>query len=172
MTNLKNVLSVGLAAATLVVFLTVTISGGALRAGLAPWPGIGAIVLATLAFVVSWKHRSFLVAGLLAASGVTGIIAGVINTQYFAVIVFPGPILGVIIGLGILGLGVAKGMGTAKATLIAPGDLMSTRSKFPTKKVIIVALLAVAALSWYLDKMSRLPLFPVVAIVPARASNQ
>lgn len=104
MTNLKNVLSVGLAAATLVVFLTVTISGGALRAGLAPWPGIGAIVLATLAFVVSWKHRSFLVAGLLAASGVTGIIAGVINTQYFAVIVFPGPILGVIIGLGILEL--------------------------------------------------------------------
>lgn len=119
MTNLKNVLSVGLAAATLVVFLTVAISGGALRAGLAPWPGIGAIVLATLAFVVSWKHRSFLVAGLLAASGVTGIIAGVINTQYFAVIVFPGPILGVIIGLGILGLGVAKGMGAAKATLIA-----------------------------------------------------
>src|SRR5215213_9139318 len=113
MTNLKNVLSVGLAAATLVVFLTVTISGGALRAGLAPWPGIGAIVLATLAFVVSWKHRSFLVAGLLAASGVTGIIAGVINTQYFAVIVFPGPVLGVIIGLGILGLGVAK------ATLIS-----------------------------------------------------
>src|SRR5215204_3063547 len=155
MTNPKNVLSVGLAAATLVVFLTVTISGGALRAGLAPWPGIGAIVLATLAFVVSWKHRSFLVAGLLAASGVTSIIAGVINTQYFAVIVFPGPILGVIIGLGILGLGVAKGMGTAKATLIALGDLMSTRSKFPTKKVIIVALLAVAALSWYPDKMSR-----------------
>src|SRR5215203_3658258 len=97
MTNPKNVLSVGLAAATtLVVFLTVTISGGALRAGLAPWPGIAAIVLATLAFVVSWKHRSFLVAGLLAASGVTGII-----------------------GLRILGLGVAKGMGTAKATLIA-----------------------------------------------------
>lgn len=79
MTNPKNVLSVGLAAATLVVFLTVTISGGALRARLAPWPGIGAIVLATLAFVVSWKHRSFLVAGLLAASGVTGIIAGVIK---------------------------------------------------------------------------------------------
>jgi hypothetical protein len=119
MTNPKNVLSVGLAAATLVVFLTVTISGGALRAGLAPWPGIGAIVLATLAFVVSWKHRSFLVAGLLAASGLTGIIAGVINTQYFAVIMFPGPILGVMIGLGILGLGVVKGMWTAKATLIA-----------------------------------------------------
>ena len=56
---------------------------------------------------------------MLAASGVTGIIAGVINKQYFAVIVFPGPILGVIIALGILGLGVVKGMGAAKATLIA-----------------------------------------------------
>jgi hypothetical protein len=115
MTNPKHVLSVGLAAATLVVFLAVTISGGALRAGLAPWPGIGAIVLATSAFVVSWKHRSFLVAGLLAASGVIGIIAGVINTEYFTVIVFPGPILGVIIGLGILGLGMAKGIRTTRA---------------------------------------------------------
>ena len=115
MTNSKLVLAVGLAAATLVVFLAVTISGGALRAGLAPWPGIGAIVLATAAFVVSWKQRSLLLAGLLAASGVTGIIAGVINTGYFAVIMFPGPILGAIIGVVILGLGVAKGIETLQA---------------------------------------------------------
>ena len=99
MTNSKLVLAVGLAAATLVVFLAVTVSGGALRAGLAPWPGIGAIVLATAAFVVSWKQRSLLLAGLLAASGVTGIIGGVINTGYFPVIMFPGPILGAIIGV-------------------------------------------------------------------------
>jgi hypothetical protein len=91
-TNSKLVLAVGLAAATLVVFLTVTISGGALRAGLAPWPGIGAIVLATSAF----------------------------NTGFFAVIVFPGPILGVIIGLGILGLGVAKGVRTARTAVATP----------------------------------------------------
>jgi hypothetical protein len=115
MTNSKLVLAVGLAAATLVVFLAVTLSGGALRAGLAPWPGIGAIVLATAAFVVSWKQRSLLLAGLLAASGVTGIIAGVINTGYFAVIMFPGPILGAIIGVVILGLGVAKGIETLQA---------------------------------------------------------
>jgi hypothetical protein len=115
MTNSKLVLAVGLAAATLVVFLAVTLSGGALRAGLAPWPGIGAIVLATAAFVVSWKQRSLLLAGLLAASGVTGIIAGVINTRYFAVIMFPGPILGAIIGVVILGLGVAKGIETLQA---------------------------------------------------------
>jgi hypothetical protein len=115
MTNSKLVLAVGLAAATLVVFLAVTVSGGALRAGLAPWPGIGAIVLATAAFVVSWKQRSLLLAGLLAASGVTGIIGGVINTRYFAVIMFPGPILGAIIGVVILGLGVAKGIETLQA---------------------------------------------------------
>ena len=115
MMNSRLVLAVGLAAATLVVFLAVTLSGGALRAGLAPWPGIGAIVLATAAFVVSWKQRSLLLAGLLAASGVTGIIAGVINTGYFAVIMFPGPILGAIIGVVILGLGVAKGIETLQA---------------------------------------------------------
>jgi hypothetical protein len=115
MTNSKLVLAILLAAATLVLFLAVTAGGGALRAGLAPWPGIGAIVLATAAFLVSWKQRSYLVAGLLAASGVTGIIAGMINTEYFAVIMFPGPILGVIIGVVILGLGVAKGIETVQA---------------------------------------------------------
>jgi hypothetical protein len=115
MTNSKLVLAILLAAATLVLFLAVTASGGALRAGLAPWPGIGAIVLATAAFVVSWKQRSYLVAGLLAASGVTGIIAGMTNTEFFAVIMFPGPILGAIIGVVILGLGLAKGIETVQA---------------------------------------------------------
>jgi hypothetical protein len=115
MTNSKLVLAIWLAAATLVLFLAVTASGGALRAGLAPWPGIGAIVLATAAFVVSWKQRSLLVAGLLAASGVTGIIAGMINTEFFAVIMFPGPILGAIIGVVILGIGVAKSIETLQA---------------------------------------------------------
>jgi hypothetical protein len=77
-------------------------------------------VLAAAAFVVSWKQRFYRVAGLLAASGVTRIIAGVINTEYFAVIVFPGPILGVVIGLGILGLGMAKGIRTAKTAVATP----------------------------------------------------
>ena len=115
MTNSKLVLAIGLAAATLLVFLAVTASGGALRAGLAPWPGIGAIVLATAAFVVSSKQKSLLVSGLLGASGVTGIIAGMINTEFFTVIMFPGPILGAIIGVVILGLGVAKGIESVQA---------------------------------------------------------
>jgi hypothetical protein len=115
MTNSKLVLAMGLAAATLVLFLAVTASGGALRVGIAPWPGIGAIVLATAAFVISRKQRSLLVAGLLVASGATGIIAGMINTEFFTVIMFPGPILGAIIGVMILGIGVAKGIETIQA---------------------------------------------------------
>lgn len=113
MTNSKLVLSMGLAAATLVLFLAVIASGGALRAGLAPWPGIGAIVMAVAAFVISWKQKSFLLAGLLAASGLVGLIYGLIATD-FSSVELRGPIFGIIIGLPILGLGVAKGIRTAR----------------------------------------------------------
>jgi len=116
MTNSKLVLAVGLAAATLALVLTNAIGGVAvLAAGLAPVFGISAIVLATAAFGVSWKQRSFPVAGLLAASGIIFMIPAVIATGYLAVIVFPGPILGVIFGLVIFGLGVANGVRTARA---------------------------------------------------------
>jgi hypothetical protein len=95
-------------------------------AGLAPvlgaWFGpvvpIIAVALATAAFVVSWKDRSYLVAGLLAASGIIFMATSMIATDFFAVIAFPGPILGVIFGLGILGLGVAKGIRTARMTTV------------------------------------------------------
>jgi hypothetical protein len=115
MANSKLILAVGLAAATLVLFLAVIASGGALRAGLAPWPGIGAIAMATAAFVVLWKQRSYLVARVLAASGLVGLIYGLITTEFLAVIVLPGPILGVIIGIWIFGLGVAKGIEAARS---------------------------------------------------------
>jgi hypothetical protein len=119
-TNSKHVLAVGLAAATLALVLTVVVGGPAVlqRAGVAMVFVISAIALAAAAFVVSWNQRSFLVAGLLAASGVIGMIPAIIATGYFAVIVFPGPILGVIYGLGMFGLGIAKGIRTASiATL-------------------------------------------------------
>lgn len=80
---------------------------------------MSAIVLATTAFVVSLGQRSFLVAGLLAASGVIFMIPAIMATGYFAVIVFPGPIIGVILGLGIFGLGIAKSVRTAMATPLA-----------------------------------------------------
>jgi hypothetical protein len=114
-TNSKHVLSVGLAAATLALVLANTVSGVVLRTGLVPVFGLGAIAPAVAAFVLSWKQRSFLVAGLLAASGIIGMIPGLIATGYLAVIVFPGPIYGVIYGLGLFGLGAAKGIGTARA---------------------------------------------------------
>ena len=53
----KAMLAVGLAAATLVVFVVVIAMGGALRAGLAPWPGIVVAVLAVAAFAVSRERR-------------------------------------------------------------------------------------------------------------------
>lgn len=109
MANARVALAVGLSAATLVLFLTVIAIGGALRAGLAPWPGIGAIVMAVVAFAVSWKQKSFLVAGLLAAGGLVGLVYGLIATD-FAAVEFRGPIFGVIIGIPILALGVAKGV--------------------------------------------------------------
>ncbi len=123
MTNPKLVLSVGLAAAALALFLTNAIGGPALLRsagpGLAAVLGISAIVLATAAFVVSWKQKSFLVSGLIAGGGITFVISGLIAlaNMNFAIIEFPGPILGVILGLPIFGLGVAKGIRTVRPSV-------------------------------------------------------
>jgi hypothetical protein len=117
MSNTKLAISVGLAAATLALVLTNVLGGPALlqSAALALVIIITAVALAAAAFAVSWKQRSFVVAGLLAASGIIQMIPATIATGYFTVIVFPGPIIGVIFGLVILGLGVAKGISSARA---------------------------------------------------------
>lgn len=83
--------------------------------GLAAVVIMAVIPLAAAAFVVSWEQRSFVVAGLLVASGVSLMILPLANMNF----VIPGPIIGVVVGLGILGLGVAKGIRTAKATAVA-----------------------------------------------------
>jgi hypothetical protein len=107
-TSSKHIISVGLAAATLAVVLPF-LQGVVLlvwpgfiswvtEAGLAPilgaWFGpvvpILALALATATFVISWNHRSFLVAGLVAASGVIFMVTSMIAAQFFAVIVVPG----------------------------------------------------------------------------------
>ena len=120
MINSKVILAVALAATTLALVLTNTVAGVVLRTGLVPVLGIGAVPLAVAAFVLSWNQRSFVVTGLLVASGIIGMIPGLIATGYFAVVVFPGPIYGIIYGLGIFGLGVAKGIRTiGTATAIA-----------------------------------------------------
>lgn len=76
----------------------------------------GAITFAIAAFVLSWKQRSYLIAGLLAASGIILMILPLANMNFM----IPGPIIGVIIGLVILGFGVAKGIRTARAVVVAP----------------------------------------------------
>ena len=128
MTNSKLVLAIGLATAALALDLTNLIGGLAvgsysvLHGPLHQALGISTVVLATAAFIISWKRKSFPIAGLLAATGLIGMIPGLIALANvnFAVIVFPGPISGVIYGLGILGLGVAKGIRTARAVTVFP----------------------------------------------------
>jgi hypothetical protein len=114
MAGSKTLLAVALAAATLVVFVAVITMGGALRAGLAPWPGIAVAVLAIAAFAVSRERRSFVVAGLLAASGVVGVVHTLMRTDFLMDSSFPGPIFGIILGLPILGLALAEAIGAIR----------------------------------------------------------
>jgi hypothetical protein len=120
MTNTKLVLAVGLSAETLALVLTNVLGGPGLlqSAGITAAIVIGAIALAAGAYALSRKQRSYPVAGILALSGIILMIPAMIATGYFTVIVFPGPILGVIFGLVILGLGVAKGIRTAMTSAV------------------------------------------------------
>ena len=56
--------------------------------------------------------------GFSAATSVLLMIPSLIATGNLSIIVLPGPILGVIIGLGIFGLGVAKGVRTARSAMV------------------------------------------------------
>jgi hypothetical protein len=116
MTNSKLVLAVGLAAAAFVLATNAIVE---LHGQLAALVGISAIGLSVAAFVVSLGQRSFVVAGLLAAAGIMYMIRGLIALGDSSVIVLPGPINGVIFGVMILGLGMAKGIRSARPTAVA-----------------------------------------------------
>jgi hypothetical protein len=122
MTNLKHVTGTVLAAAALALVLP-NLAGGIAVLGLATGTALNlsAIALSAAAFAVSWRQRSYLEAGLLVAAGAIYTIPGwvALASINFAAIVFPGPILGVVFGLAILGLGIAKGMRTAGKTAVA-----------------------------------------------------
>jgi hypothetical protein len=121
MTDPKLLTSVGLAATVLALALTYLIGRETvlLQTGIVGIVSIITLVLAIAAFVVSWRHRSFLVAGLLGLSGIFVMIPTLIALAdiNFAVIAIPGPILGVILGKVMLGLGVAKGVMTARTVI-------------------------------------------------------
>jgi hypothetical protein len=76
--------------------------------------GIFAAVLSATAFALSVKKRSYLVPALLLATGIISTTHVMTFLGDFSIIVFPGPIVGFIFGLVILGLGVAKGVETAR----------------------------------------------------------
>jgi hypothetical protein len=138
MTNLKQTSSIGLAASTMVVatfFATallllrpsfaplvtqIGITQGSVPQWFGPVFGIGAILLAVIAFVMSWKQRSFVVAGLLAVSGIVYMIPGLIALVVlnFPASLFPGPIVSVILGLVMFGLGMAKAITTAMTPVV------------------------------------------------------
>jgi hypothetical protein len=121
--NSKLVIGTVLAAAALALVLP-NLAGGIAVLGLATGTALNitAIALSAAAFAVSWRQRSYLIAGLLVAAGIIYTIPGLVALASinFAVIIIPGPILGVIFGLAIIGLGLAKGIRTAKAMTVAP----------------------------------------------------
>jgi hypothetical protein len=81
-------------------------------------PGLIALGLSVVAFAVSWRQRSYLVAGLLIAAGSLYMIHLAPFLGDHSVIAFPGPVVGLFFGHGILALGVAKGIGSARPRIV------------------------------------------------------
>jgi hypothetical protein len=79
--------------------------------------GFGAVALATAAFFVSRKERSFLVSILLIVTGTLMAIAGMISTRGLNLIVFPGPIIFLFFGFWVIALGIVKSIRTRNAEL-------------------------------------------------------
>ena len=70
------------------------------------------VLLAAAAFGVSWEQKSALISALLLISGTLVTVNAIIATRSFSILVFPGPIIGVILGLILLALGIAKSLST------------------------------------------------------------
>jgi len=123
MGNSKRLLGTALAAGTIILCIINAIGNVAvtLKIGPAPLFSLAAIALAIAALVVSWNQRLLIVPGFLAASGIIFMIPALNAMGYsLAVVVFPGPILGVIFGLVIFGFGVAIGIRRARTVTAAP----------------------------------------------------
>src|SRR5437867_13060512 len=113
MAKSRYVLAVGLAAATLALVVINAIGNVAvvLKVGPTPVLSLAAIGLATAAFVMSWKQRSFLVVGIFVASAFFFMWPALTAMDYsFAVIVFHGSLLGVVFGILIFGLRLVRGI--------------------------------------------------------------
>jgi hypothetical protein len=112
MANSKLRLAQGLAIAATIAILINTF------AGLPPTPvrllfAVTGVLLAAAAFGVSWGQKSVLISALLLISGTLVTVNAIIATRNFSILVFPGPLIGVILGLVLLALGIAKSLSTA-----------------------------------------------------------
>jgi hypothetical protein len=112
MTNSKLRLAQGLAIAATIAILINTFGG------LPPTPvrllfAVTGVLLAAAAFGVSWGQKSVLISALLLISGTLVTMNAIIATRNVSILVFPGPIIGVILGLVLLALGIAKSLSTA-----------------------------------------------------------
>jgi hypothetical protein len=112
MTNSKLRLAQGLAIAATIAILINTFGG------LPPTPvrllfAVTGVLLAAAAFGMSWGQKSVLISALLLISGTLVTMNAIIATRNFSILVFPGPIIGVILGLVLLVLGIAKSLSTA-----------------------------------------------------------
>jgi hypothetical protein len=112
MTNSKLRLAQGLAIAATIAILINTFGG------LPPTPvrllfAVTGVLLASAAFGVSWGQKSVLISALLLISGTLVTVNAIIATRNVSILVFPGPIIGVILGLVLLALGIAKSLSTA-----------------------------------------------------------
>lgn len=123
MSNSKLDLAKGLAGAALVLALVDAIWSSFLPVDVATGGivfGLSTISFSTTAFFISLRQRSLVISALLVASGIVITIHGVIETRNLTVIYLPGPILGVMFGLWVLALGIAKSIKTGMAIMSAP----------------------------------------------------
>jgi hypothetical protein len=110
MTSPRRALAVSLAAATIAVILVVIAMVGA-RAVARHRRG-----RAGHGFVCSSAGRGVISGGRPAGnSGMVGLVYGLVATGFLAAATFPSPVFGIIMWLPVLGLGVAKGVETARA---------------------------------------------------------
>ena len=81
-------------------------------------PGLIALGLSVAAFLVSWRRRSYVIGVLLIGAGVIYTIHPAPFLGDHGIIAFPGPVVGLLFGHVILGLGVATGIGSAMTRVV------------------------------------------------------
>ena len=83
-------------------------------------PGLVALGLSVAAFTISWRHRSYLVAGLLMGAGILYTIHLAPFLGDHSVLAIVGPVTGLFFGHVILALGVAKAIGSVRTSVAKP----------------------------------------------------